>query len=504
MEFRGTWAVYECELVELDTGFSKGHDVPKAIRVLRNGRIREAAELPRGFVTYPLLDYDFSSDEEVLKFVNEYGIVMCPYAGAVDRTFAAIEEPVIYRRMLHRIAAETKRDEPERTGFFGGFLLRLFRPAVSERPRLIDPSEAFGGCDAEWDSKELFYRGLRASTESDYIRANRMGFMGYFDEDGRLVGTERIRALAMNEAASEHAKTGEWKYPDCLISLEEVRGTLYLLQVAAVVLQGFSYLDGSTDEKRNAGIQRNRYAKKFIPKGPQDEETRRRAIDFADSTAKALVATRRTERMFAIFFAGRPNLLKALYSACNWAICSWDYPDSRPGVPDGILSESERQVVVERLAAAKVKYEDDPKTLELLDKRPMQAGWGHLEENLGIFMQACLNNGWGTEGHKLVSEESFKFGEFKDGGPTFAPGDNRMTLQRAIAEQLASYLEEEASSWQICEECGEPYIYHNTSPKLVTPDEVRKREAEGRKTRKRLPSTTTCSDTHRMRLSRKR
>lgn len=77
-------------------------------------------------------------------------------------------------------------------------------------------------------------------------------------------------------------------------------------------------------------------------------------------------------------------------------------------------------------------------------------------------------------------------------------------LQIAIAEQLASYLGEEASSWQLCEECGEPYIYHNIAPKLVTPDEVRKREAEGRKTRRRLPSATTCSDTHRMRLSRKR
>ena len=513
MENASMWDIYRCEIVDLDTGFPQSQDVPKAVRVLRGEPTKEAAELPQGFVTYPLLDYDFSADDEVLRFINEYGIVMCPYAGAIERTFAAIEEPVIYRRLLHRVVEGRRREEPEDGGIFTWLQNHLNRPAAREELRLLDSSEDFRGCDAQWDSKRLFYEGVNSSAECEYARANGIGFIEYLEDDSRLVGTERIRALAMNEAASSRQETGVWGYPDCLISLEEVRGTLYLLQVASVVLQGFAYLDGNADERRNAGRRRQLYTDPYVPKDPLSEEWREVADVHARYLGEVRSKTRRTERLFYLFLMGRPNLLRALHSVSSWAICApcdlaslWgicaqDGPDNRLTVPAGTLSDSECLMAEERLEAAEVRFANDRDTLELLEKRPLQETWESLEGNLATFMEACLTNCWGPKGHRLISTESFRVTGLEDGGPYFC---DRMTLQRAIASQVAAYREEPGSSWQLCEECGEPYIFRNTSPKVLTAADVESREGENRKTRKRLPSAPTCSETHRMRLRRKR
>ena len=98
MEEERYWVVYGCSIVDLGEGGARYPKLPRAIRIDRDKELKKAVALPRGFVTKVLLDYDFSNDEQVLSFLREYGPVMCPYAGAIDRTFAAIEDPLSYRR----------------------------------------------------------------------------------------------------------------------------------------------------------------------------------------------------------------------------------------------------------------------------------------------------------------------------------------------------------------------------------------------------------------------
>ena len=102
--------------------------------------LKKAVALPRGFVTKVLLDYDFSDDEQVLSFLREYGPVMCPYAGAIDRTFAAIEDPLSYRRLLHSVVSERQAEDERRDG---GAFARLFDDQVHGVGGIRTPDRGF-------------------------------------------------------------------------------------------------------------------------------------------------------------------------------------------------------------------------------------------------------------------------------------------------------------------------------------------------------------------------
>lgn len=515
MEAEQYWSVYDCSIADLGEGSAGYPKLPRAIRIDRDKELKKAVALPRGFVTKVLLDYDFSDDEQVLSFLREYGPVMCPYAGAIDRTFAAIEDPLSYRRLLHSVVSERQAEDEKRDG---GAFARLFGIVRDMRERFVhqggrplDASEDYAGCDYVWDAKRLFYSGMNASAESDYLRTERRGFVRYLEDDDKLVGTERLRALAWNRAADERRETGVWDPPQCLVSLEETRAMLYLLQGAAVVLQGFSYIDFTVDERRNAGIQRRRYAKALQPKsfdGVDDEEARK--IRWASNHVGGMqLDIRRVERLFDLFIMGRPNLIKALLAVCPSSLERFDSPDARPGLPDGILSSSEAMRVEGTLAKARELHEGDAKTLELLELRPQWQAWGFLKEDLAIFLEACLTNCWDVGSHRLVETGVLRVGGLEDGGAFFGGSADRMTLQKAIAEQIVENLElaskklhesrqdggEDKPSWQVCSECGNLYMARSKSKRLILLGEEEPK-------RVKLPTATTCSEACRMAAKR--
>lgn len=509
-----SWVVYGCELVDLTDVDIEDVGVRRAIRIRRDDARATAVGLPKGFTTKVLLDYDFSDDGQVVSFVGEYGPVMCPYGGAIERTFAAIEEPVAYRRLLYSISHgsddEKEDDSP-------GFVARLFGRVRGRREGHgpLDESEGFGGCDAMWDGKRVFYMGLQGSPESEYARVEQAGFLRYLEGDDKLVGTERVRAAAMNEAARKHRAGGEWAFPDCLIALEEVRSVLYLLQVSAIVMQGLSFIDGSLDERRNSRIQRNRYRGDLLPEqdvGDDSEEGARRMSQArygAERVASLQMDIRRIERLFGLFVEGRPNIIKAFKAARDSCLVSMDRDPELLGRPDGIFTEAEQGAIERRLEDAYAACGEDAEAKALLGLRPLWQAWDGLIDDVALFLNACLTSCWSVGGHRLIETPALRVGEYADGGAYFAQGAGRMTLQRAIAEQVVSNLDlayerlhEPAGSkkkepvWQICECCGLPYIFRNTSRKLVLEG------AEGRQTRNKLPSATTCSDACRMRMTR--
>ena len=103
-----TWEIYDCDLVDVGELYPcpDSSALPKALAIHFERPPREAEGLPKGFSTKVLLDYDFSDDEQVLEFTRQYGLVTCPYAGAIDRTSMAIEEPFGYRRLLNSVVRE--------------------------------------------------------------------------------------------------------------------------------------------------------------------------------------------------------------------------------------------------------------------------------------------------------------------------------------------------------------------------------------------------------------
>ncbi len=490
-----TWRIYGCDIVERRPGGAGAREALGAVRVLGDHDAEEVEGLPRGFATYPLLDYDFSDDAQVLKFVNAYGLVMCPYGGAIDRTFAAIEDPDAYRRLL--FACVREREGGELRG--GAIIGRLASALGLGRPRggdlSLDPSADFRGCDVEADARGVLHDGVNATPETLYVVERKLGFFGALE--GSLLDTERLRAEATNEVARERSGRGEWGRPDCLVSLEEVRRVLYLLQLASVVLRGYAYIDGSHDERRSTGQSTRRYRDELVPGGLDSEEERSLVTRAAVRAAGIEAGERRVERLFMLFIAGRPNLLRALECVCPQAIYERDSPERRSRLPKYVLGADESAEVEARLAEAREASSDDPETLALLDRRPLWQAWEYIERDLAVFLQACLTNCWGTEGHPLVSTEELMAPGIEDGGKVFRQGTTRMTLQRAIAGQIVSDLKEPGNSWQRCEACGEPYVFRCTSTKPV------KAGAERKDARRRLPSATTCSDAHRMRVARK-
>ena len=518
-----SWKIYGCKIVEPAEGEQTVRRLPKAILIDRENSIKEAVGLPRGFTTKVLLDYDFSDDDQVLGFVRGYGPVMSPYGGAVDRTLAAIEDPVTYRRLLYSVVRDREeedrgREERRDTGVFARLFGRVRRPdgaSVFREGGPLDPSEEFKGCDYMWDAKRLFYSGMNASAESDYLRMAHRGFVRYLEDDDKLVGTERLRALAWNRAARVHGETGEWLAPQCLISLEEVRAVLYLLQVSAVVMQGFSYLDGTISERRNTGAQRRRYVNRFLPGSYDKDDDVSRIEAAANRTANMQGKIRLVERLFWLFISGRPHLIRAFREVRPGCLQSFRDPDGRPWVPDGILSEGERDRVARCLDDARERFSDDSEALSLLVMRPVWQAWDGLQGDLSVFLTACLTSCWSSGGHHLVENGVLQVGGFEDGGPFFGLGADRMTLQRAIAGQIlenlgiadrdlhASGKNAEAPGgdgepvWKVCSECGNLFIFRSTSRKPIL-------LGEERATKRKMPTATTCSDACRMTEKRRK
>lgn len=525
-----TWGIYDCDLIDVGELYPRPDSsaLPKALAIHFERPPREAEGLPKGFSTKVLLDYDFSDDEQVLEFTRQYGLVTCPYAGAIDRTSMAIEETFGYRRLLNSIVREreaSKAAEDAEDAHSAGLWARLHgllrdwhRRGDDRDTAAADPSEDFKGCDYMWDAKRVFYSGLTSSKESDYLRSNMRGFVRYLESDDKLVGTERLRAFAWNEEARRHEESGEWVLPLCLISLEEVRAVLYLLQVSSVVLQGFSYIDHTLSERQAAGRVRRKYASQFLLPSTEgvDDEVVRKNIYGANRAAATYQGVRRTERLFQLFIMGRPNIVKALRSVrgdCLGVFREGDRERLAPGVISDALDESERQRVDRILDEAKESSKDDPETLRLLDLRPIWGAWEdprqNLEGDLAIFLEACLTNGWVPRNHRLIEDESLMVGDLGDGGPCFEDRANRMTLQKAIAEQIRHQLDvanqslspnqranaSKEPAWHVCSECGRLFMFRSTTDRLVM-------EGEGKPDRDRIPSAETCSNMCRQRKSR--
>lgn len=520
-----TWEIYDCDLVDVGELYPGASMLPKAIAVHFERPPREAEGLPKGFSTKVLLDYDFSDDKQVLEFTRQYGLVTCPYAGAIDRTFMAIEDPFGYRRLLNSIVHARENSEDTDNAHCASFWVRLGGAFHVRRQRGgefdemgADPSEGFKGCDFMWDAKDVYYAGLTSSKESDCLRSNMRGFVRYLEGDDKLVGTERLRAFVWNVEARRHEETGVWALPLCLISLEEVRAVLYLLQVSSVVLQGFSYIDCTHSERTVTGDVRRKYKQQFLMpsiKGVNKdvEELNKRG---ASRVAGMYLDIRRTERLFQLFIMGRPNIVKALRSVkgdCLVDCREDDREQAAPGVISDALKDPERRLVDRILDEAKESYKDDPETLRLLDLRPMWGAWEgprqNLEGDLAIFLEACLTNGWSPRDHYLIEDESLRVADLGEGGPFFQNRANRMTLQKAIAEQILHQLDFAKASliqsgktnlknepvWHICSECGGLFMFRSTTNRLVL-------KGEGKPNRDRIPTSDTCSETCRLRKSR--
>lgn len=478
-----TWTVYDCDLVDMAETHPEAEGLPRAIAIHSERPLGEAEALPKGFVTKVLLDYDFSDDEQVLEFTRRYGLVTCPYDCAIGRTFMALEEPFGYRRLLDGIVRWRNGEEDLSRAGILDLLLRGWSIVQHGAEWGNDatgpgPADDFTGCDFWWDAKRLYYSGLNASDESWYLHENARGFVRKFGDDDKLVGTERLRAFSWNMAASQHSGDGEWVPPMCCVSIEEVRTVLYLLQAASVVLQGYSYVDATWRRPSDAGS------------GADDEE--------AD-------ATRRTERVFQLFIMGRPNVVKALCSLD--ATCLEDRTEGDD--LHGVLDEAERQRVARVLGMAELANANDPRVLRLLGLRPAWRVWGRLREDLAVFTEACLTNGWNPEDHHLIEDEPLMIGDLRDGGPHFENRANRMTLQKAIAEQILSHLDtaiewqkpdrranaSKDPAWHVCTECGALFMYRSTTDRLVM-------KGEGVPSRDRHSSAETCSNRCRQRKSR--
>lgn len=229
----------------------------------------------------------------------------------------------------------------------------------------------------------------------------------------------------------------------------------------------------------------------------------------ATCTANMQVDVRLVGRLFWLFISGRPNLIRAIKGVCPECLQSSRDSDKRPWVPDGILSNRERNRVAWFLDGVRERFSDDPETLGLLEMRPVWPVWDDLRGDLAVFLTACLTNCWSSCGHHLVEDDVLQVGGFEGGGPIFRVGADRMTLQRAIARQILNNLVsadkvlhapvkndktpkgDEEPIWKICSECGNLYIFRSTSRKLIL-------RGEEKATKRKLPTATTCSDACRM------
>lgn len=512
------WSVYHCDLIEPREIGLDGASLPKAIRIDRSKVFQEAIALPKGFTTKVLLGFDFSDDDQVLEFVNKYGIVMCPYGGEIDRTLGSIEDPFVCQRLLHRIVEQRSGGEEGKSGlrnWLAGFLERGLPRSGKPKSELIDPSMAFTGCDADWDATRVVYEGLHESLESNYLQAANRGFVNLFKEDDKLVGTERLRAAAVNKAVRQHAETRVWEAPDCLISLEEVRANLYLSQVAAVVLHGFSYVSNSVDGKRITGIQANRLARSVISGSEREKKVDGKREAAMQAYEQRIASRQQIERLYGLFFQGRPNLIRALRAVRPWSLTlpGVESEAAEIAMPDvGGLTIDEKERADRRLAEARESWRDDSDALALLDLHPNWMGWKTFQSDLAIYVTACLTSCWSSAGHHLVEEESLRVGD-PDGDQAYiVAGSNRMTLQRAIAQQIVEHLdnarigrdlpEKDRMSafgknpvWKICSQCGSLYQFRSTTNRLVL-------EGEEKPRRKNFPVEDTCSDACRKRKAR--
>lgn len=333
-----------------------------------------------------------------------------------------------------------------------------------------------GGRGGLEEADLLCRSGLSSSQESAYLLTEARGFARYLADDDRLVATERLRALACGAEALRGQ--GASSHLPCYVSVEEARGVLYLLQAASVVLQGYSYSDATWRMPGEAGD---------------------------DAGDDAVATERRVERLFQLFIMGRPNVVKALYSLD--ATCLEDRAEGDDF--SDVLDESERQRVSRVLGMARQAHAADPKVLRLLALRPAWRVWGRLREDLAIFVEACLTNGWTPRDHHLIEDESLMVGDRVDGGPFFEDRANRMTLQKAIAEQIRHQLDIANQScspnrranasnepvWHVCSECGRLFMFRSTTDRLVM-------KGESKPGRDRIPSAETCSNMCRQRKSR--
>jgi hypothetical protein len=284
------------------------------------------------------------------------------------------------------------------------------------------------------------------------------------------------------------------------------------------VLQGFSYIDRTLSERQAAGKAHRKYASQFLLSSTNgvDDELVQKNIYGANRVAATYQDVRRTERLFQLFIMGRPNIVKALRSVrgdCLGVFREGDRERLAPGVISDALDESERRRVDRILDEAKESSRDDPETLRLLDLRPIwgawEGPWQNLEGDLAIFLEACLTNGWAPRNHRLIEDESLMVGDLGDGGPCFEDRANRMTLQKAIAEQILHQLDLAKASliqsgkknlkkelvWHVCSECGRLFMFRSTTDRLVM-------KGEGVQSRDRHPSAETCSEMCRQRKSR--
>lgn len=478
-----------------DASVPGGGPLPEKAIAVNPGDVRlSGARLPKGFVTYPLLDKDFSDDEQVVEFVSEYGLVCCPYGQAMSRTKMEMEGAGVTARLLGRV-----RDEEE--GAPGGLgLLRRGLVAVSRLVKGRNPESSFKGFEdqaqAYWQPMRIYYDGMNACDISSWAIEERRGFARCYDGDDMLPGTERLRALSCWAAQS-----GMGNYPICLVSFEEVRMTLYLLQLAAAVLQGCAAIEGTKSYRTRIGsLERSeRSWLKSAPGYASPSEAECRRSNFEGYEKEALDALAREDRAklaFDMFLRGRVNLLKALR-----AVGGSDYLDDgyRGLRPHEVLTCEEKRIVASAEARSRRLYADDSEALALLDMTPNYQGWEHLEEDLTLFAKACVSCGWemglGDGGAEFYSELC-RDPSAVDIAVCLDASKGHMSLQRAIAIQLFEYVGEAGEDWKTCDWCGEPFYMVNRSSRLLDGNKSRK------SARARVPESPVCSGAHRKRLER--
>lgn len=368
--------------------------------------------------------------------------------------------------------------------------------------------------DGQWAPKDMLYAALHASPVADYLYINKLGFIARYFDDECLLGSERLRARALLHGADGAGNPGS-----CLLfAFEEVRLTLYILQVAAVVMQGRSYLEHEQAETIKHGKRVEKARERFTPtdieemeadlekKSPENKGAYRRLIS---RTVTGDSEYHDVFRLFGLFFQGRQNLLKAVKAIASGAISDMDsnFSDPYGGAPHLNADEEERIGAIERRALAGGA---DP---SLLSMRPYVPLWLQMEDDLTLFLESCITCDWFPLPSELIGTDVLKRGSFADGGKDFSEAKFMWPFQRAIASQLVEYLryaeksrqnratpgsvEQVANkeSWQLCEWCGEPFLFKNATPSLI-------KSSVAKNTRHRLPTSPYCCDAHRMSVSR--
>jgi len=221
------WFLYDCEL--LDNPYDYGGS-SKLLEVRPRGNALEARALPTGFVTSVLSDLDVTDDEAIVAFCRTFGMVACPYARGFERMARRIESPMsdaeFYsaRKFMSRDETDLRKPESGPMNWVRNRVLTMQNPGADMYIRTdwrgFDPVSA--GSD-QWEHELAMDPRDRLVSTSFCL--------GLFRDRTTALGTDIANAFLA------YKKTGD-RENMALVSLEEVRTMLALLQLGVVLLGG--------------------------------------------------------------------------------------------------------------------------------------------------------------------------------------------------------------------------------------------------------------------------